>query len=111
MSMEDLADLLYADQKEVVINQTFGHLASVPGRVYFLTAWWASSEGGVTTLIKTDLGDLLESPWLFMDLMKFIGDYAEKVPQGTLWKFTGAYRKFKNGRAKFTGAHREILLQ
>lgn len=84
---------------------TFGHLAPRPRTTYPGEILFTFGEYGDLTLIRVSFDNLPDSPWLMEDMLDFIGDKSvkHKIKEGNVYKFTGTYTKFKNGKCRFSG--------
>lgn len=89
-----------------VISEIFGHLAPKPRDVYSGTIVFAQGEYHDLCIVKNTI-DVDDSPWFYGDLY---GDYfwqkkigGRKIEVGRVYLWTGTYRKFKNGKGRFSG--------
>lgn len=98
-------------QKAEIQARTFGHLAPKPkvehrGWIIFtLTAF------GDTCIIDFEFNNLEASPWFNSDILTYIGDYTDSLPDTKnygVYRYQGSYKKFKNGNCKFKGKVVEI---
>lgn len=101
MTLADELLLAEIDQKAAVMRETWDHLFPKRGVRYpcmILFSWCESHE---VAIIKSDFGKLPGSPVQYMDTNEFIGK-AAKV-QGQVYRFTGDYVTYKNGKFCFSG--------
>jgi hypothetical protein len=98
---------VYAERKAArVEKETWGHLAPEPGRAYPGTILFAEGEWGDLVLLRANFTDLPDSPWFYDALQEWQLDQATKP--GGLYRFTGTYRRFRNGRHRFAGRVEEV---
>jgi hypothetical protein len=91
-----------------VMEDTWSHLAPKPSTDYKGYVVFALGVYGHVVVLQWDFKsdtdeDLEGSPWFFEDLSAFVGDKidASKCENGTIFKFTGTYRKRKS-RGRYT---------
>jgi len=108
-------DELYTEtigyQKAVVQAQTFGNLAPKPQTEYKGYILFVLTAFGDTCIIDFEFADLEESPWFNTDVLEYIADYTDALPDNKnygVYRFRGTYKKFKNGNHKFKGKVIEI---
>lgn len=109
-----------ARYKDAVMAHTWGHLAPKAKTTYpgYIIATY--TEYGCIEAIKNDFVGLESSPWFFDDLNDFLGHLTDEkrdadfnklpptIEQGSVVRFDGTYRKFKNGNYRFHGKLRVI---
>lgn len=112
MSLADIADSIDVINRARAVADAFGHLAPEPGRVYtgtmILAEGWYSSDGLVPVRVEFD--GLPASPWLYNDLGEWLCDTQQGTEPGQVYRWAGTYRKFRNGRYRFTGRLRRVEL-
>lgn len=111
MGHQGLADALQSGEnayKEKVMVHVWGHLHPEWRKKYYGTILFVFGDYGDIIPIKAVFGGLPHSPWFFDDMMEFIVNKCKK--EGTIYKFTGFYIKFKNGRCRFTGETKRVKL-
>ena len=91
-----------------VLQDTWGHLAPEVGRKYSGDILFTCASDGEIVAINYDFKGLDGGPWLYEDVNEFIGEKASD--RGTVYRFTGTYRKCKNGRAIFSGKVKKVKL-
>lgn len=101
MSLADAFAPVEALNREIVLHNTFGHLAPVPGKKYSGTILVAQSEYGDNMIFSADFGDLPDSPWLYDDMNDFIESAPNERP--AIFKWSGWYVRYKNGNHRFGG--------
>lgn len=91
---------------------TWGHLAPELGRAYAGTMLLAHGEYGYDGLVpvRTRFEDLPDSPWFYDDLCEWLCDTQQRTEPGEVYRWVGTYRKFRNGRCRFTGRLRRVPL-
>ncbi|MCE5332746.1 MAG: hypothetical protein LLF95_11490 [Bacteroidales bacterium] len=97
--------------KAIVQAQTFGHLAPKPQTEYKGFILFTLTCFGETCIIEFIFDGLEASPWFNTDIIEYIGDYTDALPDDKdfgVYRFEGAYKKFKNGNHKFKGKVTEI---
>lgn len=102
-----LVDAFEQSKREAVMQGTWGHLAAKPGRKYYGYAIFALCEDGLYALIKYEFDDV-SGPWHHQHLLNFISKKAKDY--GTIYKFTGYYKAFKNGNCLFSGKTEVIAI-
>lgn len=85
-----------------VLAETWGHLAPTPKQDYAGTIVFAHGIYGDVTIVDVDFAGLPDSPWLFEGVHSFID--AHGTEPGTIYRFTGTYRRTRKGNHRFTGA-------
>lgn len=110
MSLADVADSIDAVNRARVEADTWGHLAPEPGRVYAGTMILAHGCYGRDGLmpVRVEFEELPSSPWFYDDLCDWLCD--QDTERGEVYRFAGTYRKFRNGRHRFTGRLRRVEL-
>jgi hypothetical protein len=95
-----VSDAFYAAQVQA---DTWGHLApkarAYPGVLTFARSEYNSGE---RVLLSARFEGLDDSPWLYDDLMDWLED-RDDLEEGAVYRWTGTYRKFKNGGCRFSG--------
>jgi len=97
--------------KTIQIGQTFGHLAPKPKTEYKGYILFTLTAFGDTCIIDFEFNDLDESPWFNTDILNYISDYTDTLPETKnhgVYRYEGTYKKFKNGNHKFKGKVTEI---
>lgn len=89
--------------REEVLADTWGHLAPQAGHAYTGSIVFALGSWGDIVPVSMDFVDLDSSPWFFDDLTAFIEQESGARPDGAVYRWTGTYRRFKNGRCRFIG--------
>ena len=108
MSMESAFAPYEAQHKAEVMAATFGHVAPQPGVKYEGEILFAYGEFGDIVTIKSNFANLSDSPWFFDDLSDFICEKSKT--EGTIYRFSGTYTKFKNGKCRFSGKVVEVKI-
>ena len=98
-----IVDAFAQRKKAEVMQQTWGHLRPEPQREYYGIIIATHTEYGNLEIIKSDFSGLECSPWQFDHFYDFTCDKMEKFKRGTIAKFEGTYRVFKNGNCRFYG--------
>lgn len=91
--------------------QTFGHLAPKPQTEYKGFILFTLTAFGDTCIIGFIFEGLEASPWFNTDILDYIGNYTDDLPENKdygVYRFEGTYKKFKNGNHKFKGKVTEI---
>ena len=101
MSLADAFAPIEALNREIVLHNTFGHLAPVPGKKYTGTILVAQGNYRDTVLLDSDFGELPDSPWLYDDLQRFIETAPSESP--AVYRWSGWYIQYKNGNHRFGG--------
>lgn len=91
-----------------VMFATWGHLEPRRGTSYAGFMLFSYSAYGDITLIEAKWDGLGDSPGLFADMQDYIGQMEEHWESGQVFKFTGTYRRRKNGNGLFRGKVRKI---
>jgi hypothetical protein len=97
--------------KAIQIEQTFGHLAPKLQTEYRGFILFTLTCFGDTCIIDFEFDGLEASPWLNTDIIEYIGDYTDTLPDDKhfgVYRFEGTYKEFKNGNHKFKGKVAEI---
>ena len=85
---------------------TFGHLAPKPETTYKGFILFTLTTFGDTCIIEFEFENLNASPWFNQDLIDFIANYTDKLPDEKyygVFRFDGEYNKYKNGEFNFKG--------
>lgn len=89
MGLEHVAPSIEAMNREIVLKQTFGHLAPKKNTTYRGHVVWSlgvfGSEYLNPTVLECELGELQSSPWFFDALMDFLGKIHDNKPNGEFW--------------------------
>jgi len=109
MGLRDIAPILDADARRVVLENTWGHLApkknrTYKGRVVFAIGCYDSGELNPTP-IAVELKGLDDSPWFYDALSDFLGKLCDAAPvedpawrgharQGCVFEWTGTFRNY-----------------
>lgn len=101
MSLADAFAPIEALNREIVMHNTFGHLAPVPGQRYTGTILLAQGDYGDNVILSARFDELDDSPWLFEDMQQFIWSAPDERP--AIFKWSGWYVRYKNGRCRFGG--------
>ncbi len=106
MSLDEAFAPIEAHYRAQIIGATFGHLAPKPKEVYEGTVLFAHGEYHDLCVIRSTI-NVDDSPWFYEDLH---GDYfwkkkiaGKRIVTGRVYKWTGTYRKLKNGKGRFVG--------
>lgn len=97
MGLQHVAPSIYAMNKTIVMNATWGHLAPERNKTYRGKVIWALGCGYNhsdlnPTVLLCDFGDLPDSPWFYDALIDFL---QELVERGTgLWQWEGTFRNY-----------------
>jgi len=97
--------------KTIQIEQIFGHLAPKTQTEYKGYILFTLTAFGDTCIIDFEFENLEESPWFNTDVLKYIGDYTDSLPETKthgVYRYEGTYKQFKNGNHKFKGKVIEI---
>lgn len=66
----------YGDRKRIdAMNDTWGHLAPVPGKQYSGYILFYYGAYGDTTVINDDFPDLPSSPWYYDDMYDYVNSF------------------------------------
>lgn len=79
-----------------VMQDTWGHLAPEPGRVYAGTFVVAHGCYDDLAVISAEFADLPDSPWFHEHLHDWISDQATEP--GKVYRFTGTYSRDRGDR-------------
>lgn len=81
------------ENKRIVMENTWGHLAPQKNKTYlgFITFCWASD--GTLCPIDYDFDGLEGSPWLYDAIIDFIKENAKE--QGKVYRFDGTIKNYK----------------
>lgn len=90
-----------AEYRRRVMHSTWGHLAPDLRRVYPGTIVFIHGDYRDVAIVTADFPGLSDSPWLYEQLHEFI--HSRKTECGNIYRFTGSYMMFKNGRGRFSG--------
>lgn len=109
MSIESAFAPAEAAYKELVMRDTWGHLAPKSQTTYTGYVLFTLGCYGDIVVINYEFNDdhhneLPGSPWFADDLMDFVVKQIDQVEGGTILRFEGSYRKFKNGKSRFSGS-------
>ena len=74
---------------EVVMKNTWGHLAPKKNKKYFGFIIFCYASDGTLCPIDYDFGNLPGSPWLYDAIIDFIDENAKE--QGRIYKFIGTF--------------------
>jgi hypothetical protein len=109
-----------AKYKAAVMAATWGHLEPEPRVEYRGDIVFTHGEYGDIVVIRTRLArpnranaflpteELPGSPGYFDDEQTFVS--RQRMEQGRVYKWTGKYVRFKNGRCRFSGVTKEVTL-
>ena len=89
-----------AQAREIVHQDTWGHMAPKKGHEYTGKIVFTHGEYGDITVIRTEFLSLGSSPWFYEDLHNFVGD--QDTEEGEVYVFKGMYcnNKFKGNVEK-----------
>jgi hypothetical protein len=112
MSLADVFAEGEAINRARVYADTWGHLAPEPCRAYTGTMILAHGEYAQDGLVpvRTRFADLPDSPWFYDDLGEWLCDTQATTEPGEVYRWQGTYRKFRNGKFRFTGKLRRVEL-
>ncbi len=95
-------------KKQVVMQDTFGHLAPKEGRSYKGTMIYVRGEYGDIVLLSADFKNLKDSPWLFEAMQEYIGEHCQE--EG-LYKWVGQFSKISDSCYCFGGKIKRLDLK
>jgi hypothetical protein len=96
--------------REIVRQQTFGHLYPETGVKHYGTLLFCETEYGECVLIKTTFPTLSGGPWEYDDFNDWISNYIKHNPDGgAILEFGGYYKRFKNGNYTMVGKVRQVM--
>lgn len=101
-----MLDIMNGINKNLIMEETWGHLAPKPNTIYPGTLVFAQGDYGNLVPLKTEFKNLPGSPWFFNDMQDFINKKAKTA--GHIYKFTGTYRLLKNGKGRFSGTVQDV---
>lgn len=102
MSLEEAFAPVQALNRAIVTRNTWGHLAPEPNEKYHGWVIVARGSFGNNIIFDYEFDGLPDSPWFADDLGAFAFEATDRKALG-LYKFTGWYKKFKNGNFRFGG--------
>lgn len=82
-----------AENKRIVMEDTWGHLAPERNQTYTGYMLFTLGAWGDYTPICADFKGLPDSPWFFDDMMSFIEKSAKT--HGAIYRFDGKYRNHR----------------
>lgn len=91
--------------KEIVMGQTWGHLAPKKNKKYYGSILFVLGNYGDNVIVDTEFKSLPDSPWLFDAIQNFIFEqkFEQKLERGGVYKFVGTFRNYV-----FNGTIRKI---
>lgn len=101
-----------AINRAIVEVQTWGHLAPEPGRVYagsMVLAYGCYGADGLVP-VRVEFEGLPDSSWFYDELCDWLCETQARTEEGEVYRWAGTYRKFRNGRCRFTGKLRRVEL-
>jgi hypothetical protein len=109
--MERVFAPMEALNREIVRQQTFGHLYPETGVKHYGTLLFCETEYGECVLIKTTFPTLSGGPWEYDDFNEWLGNYCTKhnPDGGAILEFGGYYKRFKNGNYTMVGKVRQVM--
>lgn len=104
MSFVDVGTPIERASKDIVLTQTWGHLAPKYNKAYTGVITFCRSAYGDVIVIDDEFDGMGCSPWFYQHSQEFAGITTDKLGIGT-YMFTGTYRMLRKGAAKavFTG--------
>ena len=94
MSMAEVFAPVEAKNKDIIMQDTWGHLAPKKNKSYKGTIVWAQGcYGNSLTALSVEFKDLDDSPWLYEAIHEFMFNQDAEV--GNVYRFTGAFRNYK----------------
>lgn len=95
MSIASAMAPIEAINKEIVMQDTWGHLAPIKNKTYSGHFTYASSCFGANNpiMLSFEFKDLDSSPWLYNALQDLL--YSLKTEPGIVYKFEGTIRNYK----------------
>lgn len=114
MSLAQVLGEIEAHNREIVYQETWGHLAPKVKEVYEGFILFTHGCHGDITVIQWDFKlpdgtELDASPWLYRDMHDFVGDHImAKDHPGGIWRFDGTFKRNKNGTSRWTGKVRPM---
>jgi len=111
MGLQDVAQIIEADNRAIANAMTFGHLAPKPITEYKGFILFTITSWGDLVPIEAEFKNLDMSPWLFEDIKEYIHKFWKKHKDksgsnriyGKVFKVEGTYKKFKNGNFRMSG--------
>lgn len=100
--LSDAFELVDQVNREIVLNNTWGHLSPEPQKKH--NGWIIIAVGNYrqTIVVDDNFDGLPNSPWQYEDLHKFVFKATSGFEVG-VYRFDGWYKKFKNGTYQFGG--------
>ena len=108
MSFTDAFLPAMAVQKTRVMHDTWRHLLPEKGREYPGTMLFTKGEYGDCISIKSEFKGLPSSPWFYDAQQDFIFEQAKD--KGVLYWFEGKFRRWKNGKMRFSGTVQKMKI-
>ena len=97
--------------KAAVMHQTWGHLKVDRRKRHRGYILFTAGEYRDLVVIKSDFGDVPDSPWFYTHIHDFISKKAGKREQcGKGFRFDGFYRVCLNGVGQFIGKTRVVRM-
>ena len=109
--MKKLAMQIWQEQHRIITTLTFGHLAPDAHSTYQGFIIFAYTTFGDTVIVEFDFKGLEASPWFNSDILEFITDYTDHLPQEKsygLFRFDGKYHSYPGEEFNFEGNLIEI---
>lgn len=119
MSLPDVWAQIAADQRNMVLRETWGHLApkknkTYKGRIVYAIGCYDSGNLNPTALVA-DFEDLSDSPWFYDALQEFMRDIAWRIAEknagtptynepGEVYEWVGTFRNYE-----FKGRIRKVF--
>lgn len=109
MSFTEVFASSEARHREIVFRDTWGHLDAKPGTTFDGYILFALGVHGDIVLLDWDFEGVQPNPWIYEEMTEYIGKQVMKRNRSWgIWRFDGAYRVYKNGKAKFAGKVRPM---
>lgn len=110
-SMESCLEKIYAINKTIIMEQTWGHLNAQRGSTH--NGWFVFINGqhGDSCVVESSFNSFGEGPEYFNHRQDFI--LKETSKEGScsktgIYKFTGEYSVLKNGEGRFKGKIKKL---
>ena len=101
MGLDEAFAPVEAVNTQIVLHNTWGHLAPEPHRKYY--GWFIVAKGayGDYIIFDYEFKDLPDSPWFFEHFTEYAFDRVGVDAGVGLYKYEGWYKLFKNGNCQF----------
>lgn len=97
-----------AEHKNVVMHQTWGHLAAEPRVKHYGTMLFCRGEYRDIIPIRTKFDTVGDSPWFYAAMQEYIFERAQE--DGAVYSWDGYYMMQKNGKGVFVGKSRKLKI-